>query len=503
MNIFSKFAARAVSYIDGYKYDHRRQYPALIERVLANWTPRGSRIPGVDKVAFVGLQLFLRKRLMDELQQNFFGKPVDEVCAAYERRVNRYLGPNAIGSEHIRAWHKLGFTPLIFKALPEGTQTPVRVPMFTVENTPGHEAFYWLVNYYETLLSCSLWLACTSATSALRLRRLLEHAAIATGTPLEFVDYQAHDFSMRGMGSLESAELSGIGHLVAFKGTDTVPAIDVIEDYYGNPLWDDPKEFPIPYTIGVSVPATEHSVVCAGGKMNEKQTIEHLLDLYPTGIVSSVSDTWDLWNMLTVILPSLKDRIMSRDGKFVVRPDSGDPVKIVCGDPNATPGSPQYKGVIELLWDTFGGTITPTGHRMLDSHVGCIYGDAINYPRAEAILAGLAAKGFASGNIVFGVGSFTYQYVTRDVFNFAMKSTWAQIGGIGYDLFKQPVTDDGMKNSAKGRLAVQRPAGGELVLVNEATPEQEAASQLQSVWADGQFIRTQTWEQVRHTALTT
>jgi nicotinamide phosphoribosyltransferase len=483
---------RPVTRIDGYKYDHRRQYPHLTQFVLANWTARGSRIPGVDKVGFLGLQVFLQRKLMDDLHTGFFSQDIDKVCASYERRVNRYLGPNKVGIEHIRAWHALGYTPLVFKALPEGTQVPLRVPMFTVQNTSGHEAFFWLVNYFETLISCSLWQACTSLTIALRFRRLLEHYAVATGTPLAFVDFQAHDFSMRGMGSEESAELSGIGHLGAFIGTDTVPAIDLIEECYTLP-----PELEALYLIGASVAATEHSVVCADGKLGERGTIERLLDLYPTGIVSSVSDTWDLWNMLTVILPSLKDRIMGRDGKFVVRPDSGDPVKIVCGDPNAAPGSPQHKGVIELLWETFGGTTTETGYRMLDSHVGCIYGDAISYARCEAILAGLSAKGFASGNMVFGIGSFTYQYNTRDTFNFAMKSTWAQVAGESRALYKQPITDDGLKNSAKGRLAVLR-VDGNLMLVNEATPEQETASLLQTVWENGKFVKQWNWAEVRN-----
>jgi len=471
---------------DGYKLDHRRQYPPGTERIQSNWTARGSRLPGVNKVPLLGLQAFLQKYLMEELEP-FFAGDIDEIAARFTKRVNGYLGPNEIGEEHIRAWHALGYTPLEFRAVPEGMEVPIRVPMFTVENT--QREFFWLVNYFETILSCSIWLPCTSAAQALRLRRLFEHYALSTGSPREFVQWQGHDFSMRGMGSLESSMLSGMGHLLAFTGTDTIPALDFIEHYY-----------PTNSLIGGSVPATEHSVMCAGTKESEEETFQRLLNVYPTGIVSVVSDTWDLWNVLTNILPSLKSQIMARNGKIVVRPDSGDPVKIVCGDPDAPEGTPRRKGVVELLWDTFGGTKTVTGHKLLDSHVGCIYGDAINYARAEAILAGLSAKGFTSANVVFGVGSYTYQYVTRDLFNFAMKATYAERDGVGIPLFKAPVTDDGVKNSAKGRLAVLREPAGRITLVNEATPEQEAASLLQPVWRNGKFLRYYTFDDVRENA---
>lgn len=190
---------------------------------------------------------------------------------------------------------------------------------------------------------------------------------------------------------------------------------------------------------------------------------------------------------------------MARDGKLVVRPDSGDPVKIIVGDPDAVPGTPAYKGAVEILWDLFGGTTTETGHRLLDAHIGVIYGDSINYERAENILYGLSAKGFASGNVVFGVGSYTYQYVTRDTFGFAMKATWIQIDGVGKAIFKDPKTDDGLKRSAKGRLAVLR-ENGKVIVVDEATPDQEAASLLQPVWRDGRFITWLGFKEIRENA---
>lgn len=194
------------------------------------------------------------------------------------------------------------------------------------------------------------------------------------------------------------------------------------------------------------------------------------------------------------------DRIMVRPGKLVIRPDSGDPVAIICGDPSAPIGSPAHKGVVELLWETFGGTTTATGHKMLDEHIGVIYGDSITEARARAIVENLAAKGFASANMVFGIGSYTYQFVTRDVYGFAMKATWVEIDGYGREIFKDPVTDSGMKKSAKGRLAVVLDDDGEFSLIDEATPEQEARSLLIPVWMNGEFLYRQNFAECREIA---
>ena len=159
-----------------------------------------------------------------------------------------------------------------------------------------------------------------------------------------------------------------------------------------------------------------------------------ITETYPAGIVSIVSDTWDYWKVITEFIPTLKSEILARDGKVVIRPDSGDPVKIICGDPDAKPGSPEFKGSVECLWETFGGTETATGYKLLDGHIGLIYGDSITLERCEAICSQLEAKGFASTNVVFGIGSYTYQYVTRDTFGFAMKATYGEVNGKGLSL---------------------------------------------------------------------
>lgn len=475
--------------IDGYKLDHRRQYPEGTTGVYSNWTPRESRMPGVDKVVHFGLQAFLDDFAAD-MDRRFFSQNARIVCQRYEKRVNGYLGPNAIGTEHISALHSLGYLPLEFRGLPEGTHVPIGVPMFTVENT--HPDFFWLVNYIESLMSSELWLPCTSATKAVRLRRLLDAAAARTGTDPAFVPWQGHDFSFRGMPGAHAAAMSGAGHLLAFTGTDTLPALDWIEHHYG-PL-------PEGYLLAGSVPATEHSVMCAGGSatLNEAATFSRMLELYPSGIVSVVSDTWNLWKVLTTILPQLKEQILARPGKLVIRPDSGDPVKILCGDPEETGAA--RKGVVQLLWDFFGGSMNKKGFLELDPHIGCIYGDAITYETADKITRRLEEQRFASGNVVFGIGSYTYQgNTTRDTFGFAMKATWAKINGEPHALYKDPVTGRS-KRSAKGRLAVRMEENG-LMLFNNATKEEEAVSLLRPVWRNGRFVHSDTFDVIRERAL--
>lgn len=496
-----------LTHTDAYKLDHRRQYPEGTEYVLSNYTNRKSRLANITHVVHFGLQAFLQSWATDAWEP-FFEADADEVADLYEEFTASILGPEAsaeIGSDHIRALHHKGYLPLRFSALPEGTLVPIRVPSFTVENTDPE--FFWLVNYIESVMSAEVWQPSTTATTAHYFRELLDHWAVKTTGSTDGVAFQGHDFSFRGMPGERAAAASAAGHLLSFTGSDSLSAINYVDhNYFGqNGL-----------VLG-SVPATEHSVMCAGGsdEGEEQATYERLLKLYPTGIVSVVSDTWDLWNVLTNILPNLKDQIMGREGKLVIRPDSGDPVDILTGTiegPSNAPSSPRpdgdawdvlpaEKGVVELLWDVFGGTVNEQGYKVLDPHIGSIYGDSITYERAAEIFARLEAKGFASTNVVMGIGSYSYQYVTRDTFSSAIKATWVQINGEGRDIFKNPVTDSGMKKSAKGRLAVIRnEETGELELFDSkigADIEASGDSLLKPVWEDGQPLVHQSFEQVR------
>lgn len=477
--------------IDFYKADHRRQYPKGTNMVYSNFTPRGDRLAYKTsvydgKVVVFGLQYFIKYFLMEVWVNNFFKKQKEDVVRVYKRRLDNALGKDAVTVEHIGALHDLGYLPIEIRALPEGSKIPLKCPAFTVHSTV--DGYFWLTNYIETVMSCMTWKPMTSATIARQYRLLLDKYCDMTGGDEGFVDFQAHDFSFRGMDGIEAAALSGAGHLLSFKGTDTVPALDFLEEYY---LADSDEEF-----IGGSVPATEHSVMCMGSKETEIETFRRLLKLYPTGVVSIVSDTWDLWKVLDVYAPALKAEIEARRGKVVFRPDSGNPVDIICGSPVEMPEkTPENMGCLEVLWKHFGGTKNEKGYRVLNPKVGLIYGDSISLERAEIILTRMEQMGFCSSNIVFGIGSYTYQYNTRDTFGFAMKATYGEVNGEPCELFKDPITDSGEKKSAKGLLAVHE-IDGEYVMVDQQT-DIDCESELQTVYLNGNLLVNQSLQQIR------
>lgn len=473
---------------DFYKIGHPFQYPKGTTLVYSNLTARGSRIPEIDKTVFFGLQYFIKEYLKGYFDLCFFMQNKSKVIPEYKRIVEASLGGPLPSYKHIEDLHDLGYLPIKIKALPEGSRVNLRVPYLTIVNTKPE--FYWLTNFIESLMSSIIWQPITSATIAYEYRQILNKYAEETGMPKEFVQWQGHDFSFRGLSSLETATTSGMAHLLSFTGTDTIPGIMGLEKYYNA---DVEKEL-----VGGSVPATEHSVMCAGGEGDELETYRRLItEVYPSGIVSIVSDTWNLWKVITELLPTLKDDIMKREGKLVIRPDSGDPVKIICGDLEGRTVN-ERKGVISLLWEIFGGTETEKGYKLLDEHIGTIYGDSITRERATAICEGLKAKGFAS-QCVFGIGSYTYQYNTRDTFGMAMKATYTECNGKGIEISKDPVTDDGLKKSAKGLLCVGADSKGSYKLIDQCDKNEENIGHLQTVFEDGKLTKDYSLSEIRKT----
>ena len=340
-------------WIDFYKVGHVSQYPTDTQFVWSNWTARSSRVSGAKHVIWFSGQ-YVMWTLNEAWKKHFFSRPLSELLAEYRMLIKATLGVAEPRTDHIEALHHLGYLPIKIYALPEGSSVPLGVPMFVITNTLP--AFFWMPNYLETIISNKTWKACTSATTAQRFRRMIvEYVRQVGETDFSFVDWMAHDFSFRGMSGLEDAILSGMGHLLSFSGTDTIPAILAAHKYYGADL-----------SCGGSVPATEHSVMCAGTQEGEFETFRHQIeDVYPTGPVSLVSDTWDLWRVLTDYIPRLKESILARDGKVIIRPDSGDPVKIVIGDYDSF-SEPAQKGVVELLADALGTTSNAAGYRTIN-----------------------------------------------------------------------------------------------------------------------------------------
>lgn len=487
--------------VDSYKLFHRLQYPEGTALVYSNFTPRGSRIKNIDSIVVFGIQYFIKEYLLNQFNELFFNKPLEEVLSDYKHKITKYCNLSNIDISHIEALHKLGYLPLCIKALPEGTRCPLRIPFLTIRNT--NTEFYWLTNYIETMLSNVIWQALTAATIANRYRDIVNKYADETVGNRDYVKWQCHNFSFRGVPGLESACLVDGGHLLSFTGTDTMPGTQFLEEYYGANIDTE--------LVSGSVIANEHSTAQSGILFNSvknnidlKQAelnywIYLLTKACPDGILSVVSDTFDYYRNLTEILPAIKDIILNRNGKTVVRPDSSPktPVEIICGDPDSDIGSPEYKGSVEILWEIFGGKINDLGYKELNPKIGLIYGDSITIERCEEILEKLKQKGFAANNVVLGVGSFSYQYVTRDTFGFAIKSTYVEVDGVQLPIFKDPKTDSGLKKSAKGLLSVVKQDDGTLTLNQECDWAEERTGELRTVFKNGTLHNEQTLQEIR------
>lgn len=557
---------------DFYKIVHQNMYPTGLTKLTSIWTPRMSRFKDIDKVVMFGLQGFVQKYLVEYFNDNFFLRDKEEVMKEYKDTITYTMGEIYSNTNHLEKLHDLGYLPLEIRAIKEGTRVPIKVPMIQLTNT--HEDFAWLVNALETLISCHIWQPMTSASIAYRYREIAQkyyNKTVSNGEAL--VESAIGDFSMRGMSSLESAETSGAGFLLSLHKTATIPAIKYLETYYGaNPS----KE-----VIGLGGCSSEHSVMSSYGR-EELTTFNALLDKYPKGGLSLVSDTYDFWGLVTNILPQLKDKIVNREGKLLIRPDSGDPAKIICGsvkiidltndrycktledckkymrdvilerEHEETPhgecgdnyvdarfkfedkvykitisidwnrydkqyyymdGSrissceeislePHEKGVVECLWDIFGGVINDKGYKVLDSHIGVIYGDSITLDRASDIYSQLEEKGFSASNIIPCSGSFSYQYTTRDSFSFAMKATHAIIDGVETPIFKDPITDkDNFKKSQRGMCLVYKDDKGEITHKDNLTISDIKANKeidlFETTFLNGVVKREQTLSEIR------
>lgn len=468
--------------LDAYKTFHVHAYKEGVTHVYSNFTNRHgkySNIEGNKEVMFVGLQYFIKEVLIDRWNKTFFEKPMSEAVGEYARVVGSMLGKQ-IKVEHMEALHKLGYMPIEIKALPEGTMVPYGVPSLVIVNTV--EGFGWVTNMLETVMSAELWGIGTSATTSFAYRKNF----VGSKYNEALLPFMVHDFSYRGMFGTQAAAMSGFGHLCSFAGSDTIPAALFAEKYYGAKIDQE--------LVFASVDATEHSVATSYGPDGEYEYLDHLMtNVTPTGVISLVADSYDFWSLVTDHLPKIKDKIMSRDGTVTIRPDSGCPVKIVCGDPDAKTEH-ERKGLVEVLWDIFGGTITDDGYKQLDPHIGVIYGDSITLDRHKQFIEKLNAKGFVM-SVLVGAGSMSFQLVTRDTHGSAVKATDIQFGtGNHVEIFKDPKTDS-KKKSAKGLLRVDK-VDGKLVLTDQVSPEDEGGL-LETVFKDGVLIKETSLNEIR------
>lgn len=564
---------------DFYKSIHHLAYVEGMDYLVSYWTPRMSRLEGVDKVVMFGLQGFIKEYLIEMFNDEFFNKPKEEVMSFYRRIMLNTMSKEAADTSHLELLYDLGYLPIQIKAIDEGERVNLKTPMFEISNTIS--GFGWIVNALETLMSTHIWQAMTSATIAFEYRKIVNeyfektvsnnsnllvmpkdkggntHGLQGTVTNLDSNRNAAcGDFSMRGMGGADAASKSSAAHLLSFSGTATIPAILWLEDYYN---CNSDTE-----VVGKGVPSTEHSVMSSYGREGEFDCYKRLInEVFKTGPLSIVSDTYDYWNVLTNFLPKLREDILEREGKIIIRGDSGDPVDIICGNEVITFNSendflfdanitwfynkkqqvkvgddfykavklndcngdystprlydsingeklvwvktealPENKGTIEILWEIFGGYINDKGYKVLNPKIGAIYGDSITLQRAKEIYGRLEAKGFAVNNCKLGVGSYTYQYNTRDSLGFALKSTHSVVEGLDRQIYKDPKTDnDKFKKSQRGMIYVYKD-GEDILYTDEHTIEELKDSKyrdnmLKLVFKDGKMVKEQSLKDIR------
>lgn len=472
--------------IDYYKAVHAEMLPQKMTKSVSYFTPRMSRIDRWDKVVMFGLQGMIKTYLIDYFNRAFFERPFEEVVGEYKRVLDHTLGQNVYGIEKIEKLHRLGYLPIEIMALPEGTRVPVHVPMFGITNT--HPEFAWLPQALESLISAESWHPMIAATVGYTYREIVnQYYALTCDDTIERAKALGA-FDFRGEECTESAIKAGAGWCMSFLNTATVPVVPYLEQMYGCDCTKEPVAF--------GSPSTEHAVMCSNFAVDgdEITLLRRLLtEIYPNTSFSVVLDSYDYWHVIDILLPQLKEEILSHNGCMLMRGDSGDCVEVVT------------KTVFKL-WEEFGGTINSKGYKVLDPHVKAIYGDSITVQRCEQIYRILMENGFACSNVALGVGSFSFQCIeengvlkpfTRDTFSSCIKATYCEIDGKPYPIFKDP-KDGGFKKSQKGCCVVFE-ENGALQYRDGLNWEEAAAAEnlLQTVFKDGVLVKEQSLQEIR------
>jgi nicotinamide phosphoribosyltransferase len=442
---------------DSYKYSQFSQYPPNTTVVYSYIESRG----GVyDATVFFGLQAFIKEYLTGPVVTMDMIDEAEALITAHGEPFNRE------GWEYIVREHS-GNLPVIIKAVPEGTVVGTRNVLATIENTDP--ACYWLTSFLETALLRAIWYPTTVATNSYENKKLILEYLEKTGDPTS-IDFKLHDFGARGVSSLESAGIGGAAHLVNFMGTDTVEALLFARRYYGADV------------AGYSVPAMEHSTVTSWGRENEVASYRNMVKQNgkPGGIVSAVSDSYDIFKACELWGTELKQDILDSGATLVVRPDSGDPAVVV-------------KQCLQILEKYFGYTRNAKGFKVLNN-VRVLQGDGINHASIRSILYTITLAGYSADNVVFGQGGALLQIVNRDDQKFAMKCSAALVDGKWVDVYKDPIHDKG-KQSKKGRVTLFKTEDGFVSGIENGEPEA-----LETVFVNGVLIRDMTFDEIRANA---
>ena len=480
------FRRMVMLYSDSYKQAHPRMYPDNQEYLVSYLTPRKAMNKDFPKMVVYGVQPFIVD-MMDAFD-TFFSADLDWVMYDYDHYIDAHLGLGNVARDRIVELHELGYLPLEIRALSEGTVVDMGVPIVEMRNT--HPRFAWLVQWVECLLQTEVWPMCAYATVGYEYHKVAEKWYSKTAPGANPFMAMA-DFGFRGMSCLEDATRCSASWLLSFNKTSTIPALPYLDDYYSADCAEN--------GIGIGAVSTEHSVMAANFAIDgdEISFVKRMLtDIYPNTSFSMVSDTYDYWNMVDNIIPACKEEILAHNGKLLIRPDSGDMVEITIN-------------TIEKLWNTFGGTINEAGYKVLDPHIGLIYGDGCTLNKVAEIYKLLAMMGFASTNVVFGVGAFcfhalfspdnTFTVLTRDTWGMAMKATWGMFGGKEVPIYKDPKTDNGLKKSQKGCCAIEYDISGERFTCRDGFHEwvSDDDTLLLTVFEDGAMPKEQTFQEIR------
>lgn len=543
---------------DFYKISHKSMYPEGMTKLYSTWTPRsGKFFPESKFVIWFGLQGFIKEYLIEQFNEYFFKRPLKEIVEEYKNVIHNTFDENA-QTDHIIALHNLGYLPIEIKALPEGIKVPYRVPCCTVTNT--HPDFAWVTNYLETLFSCNLWMPTTTATRAYLYRQIIQEYINLTSDNVNWKRVGCGDFSFRGMASLDSAITSGAAFLTSFDKTSTIPSIQYLCENYGADIKND--------DVGSWSASVEHSCTTSNFAVDgdeESFFIKMCKELYPNKPFSFVADSYDYWNFLNNIVRKNKNIVLEHQGRINIRPDSGEPEEIICGiapmwkeheskesfeiyyskseamrmlycneyegekpvEIYVEIGNKKYvvtwktendtdvftyrdatieeRGSLDILWEIFGGTINSKGYKVLNPHIGIVYGDSITLQRCKSICNHMMNLGYAVENVVFGAGSYSFQYNTRDTQGWAYKATYAEINGNPIMIYKDPKTSDGTKKSQKGMVRVYRDEKGEIKFIDGIQSGQVITDDfkigdcdmLETVFINGELVRNHTLNEIR------
>jgi len=455
---------------DAYKYAHHKLYYPGTTHIYSYLESRGGMF---DETVFFGLQYFLKEYLQGKA---FTQQDLDEA----EGFLLQVFGRNDVFDkskfQYILDKYD-GRLPVRIKAVPEGAEVPTRNVLMTIENTDPE--CFWLTNFLETLLM-QVWYPSTVATLSHQVKKVVTqyYAETATEGAEGGIDFVLNDFGFRGVSSVESAKLGGAAHLLSFDGSDNLAGSGMAINYYNAQK-----------VYGVSIPATEHSIVTLLGKEGELEIFRHVLRTFPEGIIACVSDSYNIFRACEDYWgKELKEEIMNRKGTLVIRPDSGDPVMTLLK-------------IFEILFQQFGYTVNSKGYKVLPRQLRVIQGDGVNYESIKDIYNALKGNGISAENLVLGMGGALLQKVDRDTQRYALKCSYAVVNGKEVNVEKNPTEMDAsgnitesFKKSKAGRLKLIK-VDGKYQTVNQN--DDDIADELITVFENGEPLNEINFEQAR------